>query len=141
MRLDGPSVAALTHHHRAGPCAVKSRRESRYGIGATSGEGTGMIATETASNTEVWLDKVRGLAPIIAEHREESEKQRFLAKPVYEAMRDLGLFNLWKPKVLGGDEADLHTALEITELLATFDGSAAWNFMIGLQSSALLGFM
>ena len=100
-----------------------------------------MTAVETTAVTEAWLEKVRGLAPLIAEHRDESENQRFLAKPVYEAIRDLGLFKLWQPKVLGGDEIDIHTALEITELLATFDGSAAWNFMIGLQTSGLLGFM
>lgn len=99
-----------------------------------------MTAVEATSETEVWLEKVRGLAPIIAEYRDESEKQRYLAKPVYEAMRNLGLFKLWQPKVIGGYEADFHTALEITELLATFDGSAAWNFMIGLQSSVLLGY-
>ncbi|MGE0687450.1 MAG: acyl-CoA dehydrogenase family protein, partial [Dehalococcoidia bacterium] len=56
-------------------------------------------------------------------------------------MREMGLFKLWQPKYLGGAEIDLHTALEITEQLARFDGSTAWNFMIGLQSSALLGFM
>jgi alkylation response protein AidB-like acyl-CoA dehydrogenase len=56
-------------------------------------------------------------------------------------MRQMGLFKLWQPKTVGGDEIDMHTALEITELLASYDGSTAWNFMIGLQSSSLLGFM
>jgi alkylation response protein AidB-like acyl-CoA dehydrogenase len=100
-----------------------------------------MKTVDETGTTEAWLKKVRGLAPLIAEYREESEDQRYLAKPVYEAMRELGLFKLWQPKALGGDEIDMHTALEITELLATFDGSTAWNFMIGLQSSGLLGFM
>lgn len=100
-----------------------------------------MTAIDTANQTGVWLEKVRSLAPIIAQYRDESEKQRYLAKPVYEAMREMGLFKLWQPKVLGGDEMDIHTVLEITEQLARFDGSTAWNFMIGLQSSGLLGFM
>ncbi len=100
-----------------------------------------MTALETTSETEVWLEKVRGLAPLIAEHRDESEAQRWLATPVYEAMRELGLFKLWLPKAVGGNEIDIRTALEITELLASFDGSTAWNFMIGLQGSVLLGFI
>ena len=100
-----------------------------------------MTAVDTASQTDVWLEKVRGLAPIIAQYRDESEKQRYLAKPIYKAMQDMGLFKLWQPKVLGGDEMDMHTVLELTEQLARFDGSTASNFMIGLQSSALLGFM
>src|SRR6478735_6472226 len=97
MRLDGPSVAGLTHHHRAGLCTINSLRRDRASHDAIPGKGSGMTAVETANTTEIWLEKVRGLAPIIAAHREESEKQRYLAKPVYEAMRDLGLFNLWKP--------------------------------------------
>jgi alkylation response protein AidB-like acyl-CoA dehydrogenase len=100
-----------------------------------------MTTVDTRNETETWLEKVRGLAPLIAQYREESEDQRYLAKPVYDAMRELGLFKLWQPKAVGGYEGDLHTALEITELLASYDGSTAWNFMIGLQSSGLLGFM
>ena len=100
-----------------------------------------MTTVKQQRETEKWLKKVRTLEPIIAKHRDESEDQRYLAKPIYEAMREMGLFKLWQPRTLGGDEADLHTALEITEQLARFDGSTAWNFMIGLQSSGLLGFM
>jgi alkylation response protein AidB-like acyl-CoA dehydrogenase len=100
------------------------------------------LATSEATDvTETWLAKVRTLAPLIAQYRDESEQQRYLAKPVYDAMREMGLFKLWQPRVIGGDEIDMHTALEITEQLAQYDGSTAWNFMIGLQSSALLGFM
>jgi alkylation response protein AidB-like acyl-CoA dehydrogenase len=101
----------------------------------------GALDIASATETSLWLEKVDGLAPIIAQYRDESEDQRYLAKPVYEAMRELGLFKLWLPKVLGGDEIDLHTALEITERLAKFDGSTAWNFMIGLQGSVLLGYI
>jgi alkylation response protein AidB-like acyl-CoA dehydrogenase len=101
-----------------------------------------MTALETRPDTTTdWLDKVRELEPLIARHRNKSEKQRYLAVPVYEAMRELGLFKIWLPQVVGGDEADIHTALEITELLAKFDGSTAWNFMIGLQGSVLLGYV
>jgi len=91
--------------------------------------------------TSEWIEKVRSLQGVIAEHRDESEQMRHLATPVYEAMRQIGLFKLWLPKALGGDEADIHTALEIIEQLASYDGSTAWNFAIGLQGGALLGFM
>ncbi len=100
-----------------------------------------MTASLTESETSVWLEKVRTLGPIIAEYRDESERNRQLATPIYEAMREMGLFKLWMPKAIGGAEMGIHTILEIIEQLAHFDGSTAWNFAIGLQGGALLGFM
>lgn len=93
------------------------------------------------SETSVWLEKARSLGPIIAQYRDESEQQRHLASPVYEAMRELGLLKLWMPKSLGGAEMDIHTILEMIEELAYFDGSACWNFVIALQTGGLMGFM
>ncbi len=95
----------------------------------------------TLTETSIWLEKARTLAPVIEQYRDESEKQRELAKPVYEAIRELGLFKLWIPRSLGGEELDFRTAVEVAETIATMDGSAAWNLVIALQSGWMLGFL
>lgn len=95
----------------------------------------------TLTDTNTWVEKARTLAPLIEQYRDESEKQRHLAKPVYEAIRELGLFKLWLPRALGGEELDLRTGCEVIEAFARMDGSAAWNVGIALQSGWLLGFL
>lgn len=95
----------------------------------------------TLTGTNIWLEKARTLAPLIEQYRDESEKQRHLARPVYEAMREMGLFKLWQPRSLGGEELDLQTGLEVIEEVARMDGGAAWNLGIALQSGWLLGFL
>jgi alkylation response protein AidB-like acyl-CoA dehydrogenase len=100
-----------------------------------------MTAPTLEVETNVWLEKAKALAPIIAEHRDEGERQRHLATPIYEAMREAGLFKLWQPKNLGGEEEDIRTVLMVVEQLARYDGPTAWNLLIGIQSGYLLGFM
>ncbi len=93
----------------------------------------------TLLETNTWLEKARTLAPVIEQYRDESEKQRHLAKPLYEAIRELDLFKLWVPRSLGGEELDFRTGVEVAETIATMDGSAAWNLVIALQSGWMLG--
>jgi alkylation response protein AidB-like acyl-CoA dehydrogenase len=95
----------------------------------------------TLTETNVWLEKARTLAPVIEQYRDEGERQRYLAKPLYEAMRELGLFRLWLPRSVGGEELDFRSVVEVVEGLAYMDGSAAWNLVIALQSGWLLGFV
>ncbi len=79
----------------------------------------------TLLETNTWLEKARTLAPVIEQYRDESEKQRHLAKPLCEAIRELDLFKLWVPRSLGGEELDFRTGVEVAETTATMDGSAA----------------
>jgi alkylation response protein AidB-like acyl-CoA dehydrogenase len=95
---------------------------------------------ETPSG-ETWLARARSLRPIIEEYRAEAERERRLPMPVYEAMRDAGIFRMWVPKALGGyglGEADL---LPVVEEVARYDGSAAWNLAIGVESGAIWAFL
>ena len=97
------------------------------------------MATITEAN--IWVEKARTLAPLIEQYRDESEKQRHLAKPVYEAMRDLGLFKLWLPRSLGGEELDFRTVSETIEAVASMDGSAGWVLVIANQTAWMLGYI
>jgi alkylation response protein AidB-like acyl-CoA dehydrogenase len=98
------------------------------------------MATLTEAKN-VWLEKALTLAPLIEQYRDESEQQRYLARPLYEAMRQMGLFKLWLPRSLGGKEVDFRTGVEVVEGLATLDGSTGWNLIIALQSAWMMGFI
>ncbi len=97
------------------------------------------MATLTETNT--WVEKARTLAPLIEQYRDQSENQRHLAKPVYEAMRELGLFKLWLPRSLGGEELDFRTVAETIEAVARMDGSAGWVLVIANQTAWMLGYL
>jgi alkylation response protein AidB-like acyl-CoA dehydrogenase len=88
-------------------------------------------ASEVVSN--VWLEKVRAIEPVIVEFRDEAERQRQLPQPIFEALRDAGLYAMLLPRSLGGHEIDLVTSLLVYEEIARLDGSVAWNIMIGSQ--------
>jgi indole-3-acetate monooxygenase len=102
---------------------------------------TGITVTAVSKNATSWLDRARSLAPIIEQYRDESEQQRHLAKPLYEAMRAMGFFKLWLPRSLGGEEVDFRTGVEVVEQLAKLDGSTGWNLIIALQSAWMMGFI
>ena len=91
------------------------------------------MATDTAPTAEQWLDRARGLAPVIQKHRDAAEQERQLPQPIFEAMRHAGLYDMLLPMTYGGHEIDVVTSLHVYEEIARLDGSVAWNIMIGSQ--------
>jgi alkylation response protein AidB-like acyl-CoA dehydrogenase len=81
-----------------------------------------------------WLDRVAAVAPVIEQHREAIEAERRLPEPVFEAMRDAGLFRMWLPKQYGGCEVGLVTCRLVFEAVARLDGSAGW--CVGILNEA-----
>jgi indole-3-acetate monooxygenase len=81
--------------------------------------------------------RAQALAPIIAEYQEQTERERRLARPVYDAMREAGLFRTWMPKAFGGFEAGEEAAVRIVEEVSRHDASAGWNLAIGIETSAV----
>jgi indole-3-acetate monooxygenase len=103
-----------------------------------------MTATQTpataATSTESTRDRpsadelvarAHGLAPIIREHAESTEKQRRVAKPVFEALAKAGFHGLFAPRSLGGLEVDPLTCFRVVEELALADSAAAWALQSG----------
>jgi alkylation response protein AidB-like acyl-CoA dehydrogenase len=91
-----------------------------------------------ASGTHVddtLLDRVRALEPIIRQHAEAAERERRLARPVLEAMREAGLFRMFTPRALGGLETDPVTVAHVAEEVARFDSAAAWALQAGNTGS------
>ncbi|MGH6981275.1 MAG: acyl-CoA dehydrogenase family protein, partial [Stellaceae bacterium] len=88
-----------------------------------------------------WVARARSLAPLTEKYRDEGEAKRQLPQPLFEAMRNAGLFHLWVPRAYGGAEVDLATKVRVTEEVSRQDGAAGWNVMIGGNTAILWGFM
>lgn len=88
-------------------------------------------------SVEDWLARVRDLAPLIEQYRDDGERQRRLPQPLVGAMRDAGLFSLWVPSNLGGAEVDVETSMRSVEELSRLDGAVGWNVMIAGNTSIL----
>jgi alkylation response protein AidB-like acyl-CoA dehydrogenase len=80
------------------------------------------------------LDRVCEITPTIRAHAEEAERERRLATPVVDALRDKGLFDLWRPAAHGGYEVDPVTGMRVVEAVSRIDSAAGWNLMICLST-------
>jgi len=83
------------------------------------------------------LEVVERIRPIVLEYATQTEAQRSLAAPVYDAMRDGGLFRMLAPKAFGGLELHPTAAYRVWEALARIDSAAAWNLQISSSVSTL----
>ena len=72
------------------------------------------------------LETARKLAPLIRSSAPETDAQRELPRPLFEAMADAGLFRLALPRTLGGAEMDLPSYIQVIEELGRADASTAW---------------
>ena len=85
-------------------------------------------------------DAVQSVAPTVREYADQSERERRLAPPVIEAMKDAGLFRGLAPESLGGAEADPVSWFQAVEAAARIDGSFGWCLFIN-GSTGLIGRM
>jgi indole-3-acetate monooxygenase len=81
-----------------------------------------MTATETRSP----LDAARKLVPLIRSCADQTEADRELPRPLFEALADAGLFLLALPRALGGAEIDLPTYVQVLEEIGKADASTGW---------------
>ncbi|HKP15874.1 MAG TPA: acyl-CoA dehydrogenase family protein [Gemmatimonadaceae bacterium] len=84
---------------------------------------------------ESLLERARALGPMIREHADTTERDRRLARPVIDAMRDAGLFRMFTPRALGGLEADPVTVARVVEEVSGFDSAAGWALQAGSSGS------
>lgn len=85
----------------------------------------------TGTVLKTLLDSINGGEPSLSARLRAAaaaaEANRRLSDEVVMAMRDAGMFRLWRPKALGGLELDAMTGVRIFEELARHDASAGWN--------------
>src|SRR5204863_3380969 len=57
---------------------------------------------------------------------DQTEAERELPRPLFEALADAGMFHLAVPRAIGGAELDLPTYVEVIEELGKADASTGW---------------
>ena len=88
-------------------------------------------ARDRSTGADELFERARKVAPIVREHAEGMEKQRRVAKPVFEALTTAGFQGLLAPRSLGGLEVDPLTAFRVVEEIARTDSAAAWALQSG----------
>jgi len=89
---------------------------------------------------EIHRRAAKALAPQIVASAEDGERARRLSLPVVEAMAKAGLFRLWIPRALGGEEADPMTLVRAVEEVSRADGAAGWCLAISGEYGAFGGY-
>ena len=83
-------------------------------------------------------ERAKSLLGLVREHADASEIQRHLKSEVANAFAREGLFRIAAPIDFFGSEQDPVTQIETIETIASVDGSAAWNLMIGIETFGLI---
>lgn len=100
-----------------------------------------MPTADGTENASVYLEALRGLAPLIAEHRAAFDRDRRLPDAVFGALAGAGLFRLWLPRTLGGPELSPLDFMRVVEAAAALDGSVGWLVGNGGGMSRVGGYL
>jgi alkylation response protein AidB-like acyl-CoA dehydrogenase len=93
-------------------------------------------------DTPSYLERARGLAPLLAGAADRIEAEREIPPDVLEQLFDAELFRMTLPEFLGGPELPVPALAEVCETIATGDASTAWCLGQALgcaMSAAFLG--
>ena len=88
-----------------------------------------------------FVDAAKALAPQIHQLAGEIEQSRRLPMPLVESMAGAGLFRLWIPRSLGGEETDPMTLARVIEEVSRADGAVGWCLAIGGAYGAFGGYL
>ena len=100
-----------------------------------------MTTTPGFLDTETILANARALAPTIRAQSDAIEAGRRLPDPLVEAMSEAGIFRIAMPRAWGGPEMSPLDQIELMEIIATADPSAAWCASILSDSGFYAGFL
>ena len=76
------------------------------------------------------LDALKDLEPILQQNSRRAEAEKRLPEPSVDALRDAGLYRMFRPEALGGYGLDPVSEFTVAEALARIDSSAAWNVQV-----------
>jgi len=99
------------------------------------------MTTHTAIKTSAWDERVRALAPIVAQWRDVGEQERHIPRPLFEALCDAGIFTMSAVKAVGGAEVEEETVLQVIEEFARQDGSVGWNVMLASTTAIIASYL
>jgi indole-3-acetate monooxygenase len=92
-----------------------------------------LLTPPPTAEQEEWSARIGKIADLIAEHREQAERDRATPRAVFEALRDCGIPRMWVSKEFGGEQVSLETGSAVIQALARIDGSIAWQ--MGVQGA------
>ena len=84
------------------------------------------MAESNSQITQLFLESVQRLTPIISSSADAAESNRELPANLLEALHQESLFRLLLPKLYGGFELRPASFCKIIEAIATIDASTAW---------------
>src|SRR5580658_5602751 len=88
-----------------------------------------------------FVNAAKALAPLIRASAEENEINRRQSPSLIQAIAREGLFRLWVPRELGGEESDPMTLVRVVEEVARAGGAAGWCVAIGGEYGAFGGYL
>src|SRR6516164_10894448 len=91
--------------------------------------------------SSAFVEAAKGLAPQIQTSADEIERSRRIPLPLVHAMAQAGLFRLWIPRSLGGEETDPMTLVRVVEEVSRADGAVGWCVAIGAEYGVLGGYL
>ncbi len=77
------------------------------------------------------------MAGKLADSSAAIEENRFLPHAIADELANAGLYRMLTPEVYGGHEIDVHTFIEVIELLAYSNASAGWCTFISCTSATI----
>jgi alkylation response protein AidB-like acyl-CoA dehydrogenase len=92
-------------------------------------------------DSQTILANARALAPTIRQQADAIEAGRRLPESLVEAMSDAGIFRIAMPRAWGGPEMTPLDQIELMEIIAYADPSAAWCASILSDSGFYAGFL
>jgi indole-3-acetate monooxygenase len=95
---------------------------------------------EPPSRAEL-ISAVAALAPLVAAHGDEQERERRMAGPLVDALRSSGFLRLWLSRDLGGFEVDAETMITLMEAVSALDGSVGWNYLVGITHGSFSAYL
>src|SRR5215216_2381657 len=93
--------------------------------------------TRLSEQRDTCLNRARALAPVVSEWRDAGEQERRLPQPLFEALRDAGLFAIAASRELGGAEVRDDRLMQVIEELSRQDASVGWNLTIAAHVSVV----
>ena len=91
---------------------------------------TAPAARAAGSPAQPYLQGLRALAPLVEHHAPEADRNRCLADPVVEALRDRGLLRLLVSRQDGGGGLTRLEFFSIVEAASRLDGAVGWNLCV-----------
>lgn len=83
----------------------------------------------------------RSVAPVVAAHADEGERERRLPRTTVDALVGAGLMRMCVPSTYGGPDASPMEVAAAIEAVAEVDGAAGWCVMIASTTSSMSLFL